>query len=116
MRGSYRDEQDISVEGVDYCVEFRVGLEATRERYGSDADGRRGELRTFVDADATLLKVQRYDEDGMTDLPIETLDPALRTQLTEKALDLADPRVLDDEDDAAYDDYCDRLRDERDGY
>ena len=105
------EETDLEIDGVDYCVTYTRTVEWSRERYGADADGNRGMLTTFTDVDITLTNVDRYDEDGMTTLPLADLDPALRDAIAEKLA----ARPLDDGDDAdaAFDAYMDRLMDEK---
>jgi hypothetical protein len=113
-----REETDVSVDGVDYCVAYALTVAWSRERYGADADGNRGVMQTFLDTTITLAQVDRYDEDAMTPLPLDALDPPLRraieAQLTTRTVDAAYAagQDADAEADAAYDDYIDRKMEE----
>jgi hypothetical protein len=93
-------DADVEVAGVDYCLTYTLTLDE--------------------DAPATALtKVERYDEDDMTELPLADLDPALRAAFEARleAMMAADLRALaQDEEDAqaaAFGDYIDRLIDEQ---
>jgi hypothetical protein len=114
----HEDEQDVTVEGVDYCVGFRLVTEHSAERYGADADGNRGVLRDYREPHATLTKVERYDDAGMIELPLGEIPAPLQHAIlakleeVERAVEAEWPYRDDDEADAAYDEACDRRRDE----
>lgn len=117
---THDDEQDVSVDGVDYCVSFRLVTAHSRENYGADADGRRGVLMDFREPHATLTKVERYDDAGMTDIPLDQVEPALhhailaKLEEVERAIEAEWPYGHDEDDaaDAAYDLAADRKKED----
>lgn len=44
-------DTDIEIDGVDYSVMFERITQYSTENWGADADGNRGERRTFIDGD-----------------------------------------------------------------
>jgi hypothetical protein len=67
-------ETDIIIEDICYDVTFNRVIKYYRENYGTDADGNRGEMRTFIDED--------YAEDIEVDgVPIKQLLPELQSKI-----------------------------------
>jgi hypothetical protein len=123
-------EHDVAVNGEDFCIGFRIGFDWYRENYGADADGRRGEMRTFVEADAMTTVPERVQfqpvctcdrpewfestgDNGWPDvafdlLPKETRDALVAAMQREVERLTEEPPydqwdAADDDGDAAYD-------------
>ncbi len=94
---TFTGAKDITVGDVTYYVEFDWTASAWRENYGADADGNRGRMMDMREAEmGHILKVERYDDSGMTELEPGT---AALDVSTVNAI-LADIETYIDSDDA----------------
>lgn len=98
-----------------YCVRFDIRMDFYRENYGADADGRRGEMRSYVEREVADVpsRVELYTENDCVEVAWASLTPevqtAIKTQMEAIGEDYEpDDYGPEDDGDAAYDAWRDR--------